>query len=200
MRNYLKTVTLGAFTWRNEGRIALLFAYIRKTGVFYLVLHFFLVTLCLNFPLMVGVTRLSPYQLYTRMYGDNFVYALPESVREAFTGDTVIAPVYIDDFNIMMTDNGYGRNVLLPLLGINLVIILIIQAVFYLCSAIFLGLSRMNVAPITFRNRFGLAVFSSTLPVLAASVIGLVLPAVHVVIFYFIVIFLVFQRSSLFTS
>ena len=183
MNNYFKAVTLGAFTWRNERRIELFFECIQKLGVFWLVLHFFLVTFCLNFPLVFSLARLSPYEMHVRMYGD-----APLAVER------------IEDFNSQMTDGAYGTNVLLPLLGVNFVFVMIIQIVFYLCSAVFLGLSRMNVTPLSFSRRLGLAVFSSTLPVLAAALLGFVLPTVHVIVFYFMVIFLIFQRSKLWTG
>jgi maltodextrin utilization protein YvdJ len=96
-----------------------------------------------------------------------------------------------------MFRTGYGRNVLLPVLGMLSGLVLVIQTVFFLCAAFFLGLSRMNSSPLSFHDRFGLAVFSSTLPALASSLFGLFLPTVHVIVFYFIVIFIIFQRSAL---
>ena len=156
-----------------------------------------LVTFCLNFPLTYSLARIAPYEMYTRMYGGDFMESLPESIRLEFTADAPVTAAQISEFNSLMAESGYGINVLLPLLGLNLVLILIMQAVFYVCAAVFLGLSRMNVSPLGFRQRLSLGVFSSTLPVLAAAVMGLALPTVHVIVFYFIVMFFIFQRSRI---
>jgi len=187
MTDYLRAVTLGAFTWKNEERIALFFEHIQRIGKVWLLLHFLLLTFCLNFPVTLIMARLSPFELYGRLYGEN--------AAGEITGNPQ-AQVSAEEFNKRMFENGYGRNILLPLLGISFVFTLIIQVVFFLCAVFFIGLSRMNVSPISFHNRLGLAVFSSTLPVLAAAIFGLVLPAVHIIVFYLIVIFFIFQRSS----
>ena len=200
MRNYLRAVTLGAFTWRNGERIDLFFEQIRKTGAGWLLLHFLLLTFCLNFPMTLIMARLEPYELYNRLYGENFLSALPESARVFFSENPVQNQDFIAEFNAIMLQNGYGKNVLLPLLGITFVLTLIIQTAYYLCSVFFLKLSRLNAAPLSFRSRFGLAVFSSTLPALAAALFGLFLPTVHLLVFYFAVIFIIFQRSNIWNS
>jgi hypothetical protein len=197
MWNYLKTVTLGAFTWNNEDRIALLMEHIRKTGRLWLALHFLLISVCLAFPVTFVMARLTPFELCSRLYGGRFIDALPETARAAFTEtneneqDRVI-----EDFNMIMLESGYGRDVLLPLLGMAFGLLLIIQAAFYFSSVFFLGISRLNLPGLSFSDRFGLALFSSTLPAPAASLFGLYLPAVHILIFYFMVIFFIFQRSG----
>ena len=180
MSDYFKAVTLGAFTWKNEDRIKLFFEQVLNTPVFLLLFHFLLLTLCLNFPIMLAMVRLSPFELYSRLYGENFFYESDNS------------------FNALMLESGYGRNILLPLLGISFGLVLIIQTVFYLCAVFFLRLSRMNLTPLSFRSLIGLALFSSTLPVLAASLFGLFLPALHILICYFLVMFFIFQRSNLY--
>ena len=196
METYLKTVTLGAFTWKDEGRISMFLACIKKAGAGWLVLHFLLITLCLNFPLMFSMARIAPHELYTRLLGVNL-----GGLSEILSGEsgeiTLESPESIDDFNNYMIASNYGTKVLLPLLGISLGLLLIIQAAFFLSAAFFLGLSRMNSAPLTFRERFGLSIYSSTLPVIAATLMGLALPTVHIIVFYFIVIFIIFQRSRL---
>ena len=200
MEEYLKTVTLGAFTWRDKERIALLFEFIHKQGALWLLLHFLLVTVCLNFPVTLSVARLAPFELYSRLYGENFMSTLPESGRILFSEGNAVDQAGIDNFNLFMFETGYGRNVLLPVLGMLYGLVLVIQAVFFLCAAFFLGLSRMNSSPLSFHDRFGLAVFSSTLPALASSLFGLFLPTVHIIVFYFVIIFFVFQRSALCTE
>ena len=203
MKNYFNAVTLGAFTWKSDERIALLFDRVRKTGGGWIALHFLLVSLCLNFPVMLAMARLPPFELYSRLYGGNFIHALPEAAR-AVLGEGLVMEqgmtfneTAIDEFNLLMLANGWGKTVLLPFLGMALGLVLIIQAVFYFCAAFCVGLSRLNASPLAFRDRLALAVFSSTLPVLAASLFGLVLPTVHIIVFYFIVIFFIFQRSGL---
>ena len=197
MENYLRTVTLGAFTWRDKERIALLFEHIRKQGAFWLLLHFLLVTVCINFPAALSIARLTPFELYSRLYGENFISALPESERALFSQENEISQTDIVNFNLFLYEAGYGKNVLLPVLGMLFGLVLVIQAVFFLYAAFFLGLSRMNSSPLSFRGRIGLAVFSSTLPALASSLFGLFLPTVHIIVFYFSIIFFVFQRSAL---
>jgi len=183
MNDYFRAVTLGAFTWKNEERIALLLEYVRKAGGKGLLLQFVLLTFCLNFPVTFQIARLNPHELYSRLHGSEQL--------------TMNNEQRIEDFNMGMLESGFGRNVMLPLLGMAFVLTLIIQAVFYLCTVYFLGLSRMNVTPLSFRERMGIALYSSTLPVLAAALFGMYLPTVHIIVYYFIIIFVVFQRSRL---
>ena len=198
MNNYFKTVTLGAFTWKNEERIALLMEQIRKTGTAWLLLHFLLITCCLNFPVILSIARLAPFEFYSRLYGDNFSHALPESARSVFMEGAMPDNEAVENFNMLMLESGYSRDVLLPFLGMAFGLIVIIQVMFYLCTSFFLKLSRMNLTPLSFHDRIGLALFSSTLPVPAAALFGLYLPTVHIIIFYFMVMFFVFQRSKLY--
>jgi len=191
MTDYLKAVTLGAFTWKDKERIALFFEHIKKTGTACLLLHFLLLTFCLNFPVTLIIARLSPFELYGRLYGENAA----EKVMPSNDADQT----EIDAFNFKMSENGYGRNILLPIIGICFGLTLIIQAIFYLCAVFFLKLSRINTAPLSFHDRWGLAVLSSTLPVIAAVLFGFVIPTVHIIIFYLMVIFFIFQRSNLYS-
>jgi len=197
MSDYFRAVTLGAFTWKNEERIALLLENIRKAGNSWLLLHFILITSCLGFPVTFSIARLSPFELYNRLYGEFFLHALPDSAREALLSGDELNETAVEDFNMLMYESGYGRNVFLPLLGIACGLVLIIQLVFYLSAVFFVGLSRLNVKPLSFRDRMGIALYSSTGPVLAASLFGFYLPTVHIIIFYFMVMFFMFQRSKL---
>jgi hypothetical protein len=191
MTDYLKAVTLGAFTWKDKERIALFFEQIKKTGMTCILLHFLLLTFCLNFPITLIISRLSPFELYSRLYGEN-------AVRKVMAGNDA-DQAEIDEFNLQMTENGYGRNIMLPIIGMCFGLTMIIQAVFYLCAVFFLKLSRINTAYLSFHDRFGLAVLSSTLPVIAAVLFGFLIPTVHIIIFYLIVIFFIFQRSNLYS-
>jgi len=197
MENYFKTVTLGAFTWNNEDRIASLLEHIRKTGRLWLVLHFTLLSICLAFPVTFAMARLTPFELCNRLYGERFIDALPESAHAAFMEINEKDQAHIvNDFNMIMLESGYGRDVLLPFLCLTFGLLIVIQAAFYLLSVFFLGMSRLNLPRLSFGDRMGLALFSSTLPAPAASLFGLYLPAVHILIFYFMVIFFIFQRSN----
>ena len=180
MRHYFQTVTLGSFTWKDEYRLRLLFSRIRAEGVGVLFFHFLLITICLNFPVTFNIARADPFEFYSRLYGETF---------ELDTGEA-------GDFNLAMIESGYGRNMLLPMLGMSLFIIMIILAVFYFCAAFFLGIARMNVFSMDFRSRFSLALFSSTLPVLVSAILGFLLPAVHIIVFCLAVILITFQRSN----
>jgi len=202
MENYFKAVTLGAFTWKNGERIALLLEYCRKTGTLWLVLHFLLLTLCLNFPVMFQITRLDPNELYNRLYSDNSNFMFGEQKaenREQLTENNEVSnyPLPTSGFQLSIFGQNYGRDILLPILAFLLGVMIIIQTVFYLLTVFLLGVSRMNFASLSFKERFGLSVFSSTLPVIAASLFGLFLPTVHIIIYYFLIIFFVFQRSKL---
>jgi len=180
MNDYFRAITLGAFTWRNEGRIALLLEHMRKAGGKWSALHFLLLSVCLNFPITFAVARLSPSVMLGRLFGEDFLQ-MPE-----FAG----VPMYV-------LENDFGRVFLMPVLLAGFALVLVIQAVFYLSAGFFLRISRMNVAPLSFGDRMGLALYSSTLPVLLSSLFGLFLPTVHIIVCYFAIIFIVFQRSSL---
>jgi len=196
VNDYFKTVTLGAFTWKNEERIALLIDYIRKTRRRWLALHFLLLTICLNFPVMFQITRLSPNEFFSRLYSgnSNFMFNEQENENIELSGPQSQSQ---SQSLVPSPHSNYGREVLLPTLAFLLGVMLIIQIAFYLSAVFLLGVSRMNMAPLSFKERFGLSVFSSTLPVLAASVFGLFLPTVHIIVYYFLIIFFVFQRSKL---
>ncbi|MDR2951674.1 MAG: hypothetical protein LBU82_00370 [Treponema sp.] len=181
MRRYFQTVTLGSFTWKDKDRLGLLFTHIRLQGFSVLAAHFLLIAVCLNFPVMFNIARADPSEFYSRLYGEAYISDMGE----------------IQDFNQAMIENGYGRYMLLPMLGMCFLIIIIILAAFFLCAAFFLGISRMNSSTLNFRSRLALALFSSTLPAFASSVFGLFLPAVHILVFCLIVILITFQRSSL---
>jgi len=180
MRHYFQTVTLGSFTWKNEDRLRLLFSHIRAEGVGVLFFHFLLITICLNFPVTFNISRADPSEFYSRLYGETF---------DLDTDET-------EDFNLVMIESGYSRNVLLPMLVMSLFVVMVILAVFYLCSAFFLGIARMNAFPMDFRSRLSLALFSSTLPALFSSVLGFLLPVVHIIVFCLAVIIITFQRSN----
>jgi hypothetical protein len=182
-KDYFEAVTLGCFgnllpaaREKPERFIELL----RGMKSFCLVFHFVLLSIALNFPVMFAVSRLKPYALYSRIYGGGLV--LPGS---------------IEDFNILMYQNAYGRKIVLPILVIAFVLVLILQLVFYVLAALCLRLQRLSFSYLSFRERLGLLLFSSTGAAGFAALLGLWLPTVHIIVFYLAVIILGFRRSSL---
>jgi hypothetical protein len=154
----------------------------------WVLLHFLIVTLALNFPVMVLIVRLPPYEHFMRLYGGT----LPEIAINFMRTNEITDP---NEFNILMIESGYGKDIMLPLLGLVSGVVLVLQAAFYVLAAFFLRLSRLNAGDMSFRERLGLLLFSSTLPVCLAALFGLWLPTVHIIVFYFAVILLGFHRN-----
>ncbi|MDR1025695.1 MAG: hypothetical protein LBL56_08205 [Treponema sp.] len=151
----------------------------------FLILHFFIIALALNFPVMFSLARLEPYEFYSRLYGTQLAEMLPAEVAPA-------TPEAAGDFNGTLYAGGYGRRVMIPLLAFAFMLILILQLVFYALAALFLGAACMTGSPLAFRTRVGILVLSSTLPALAAALLGLWLPTVHLLVFYLAEIILAF--------
>ncbi|MDR1046897.1 MAG: hypothetical protein LBL64_03910 [Treponema sp.] len=182
-KDYFEAVTLGAFgnlLLRAREKPERFITLLRGMKTAPLVFHFFLVSLALNFPVMFAVSRLKPYALYSRLYGGGF----------AFNGS-------IEDFNILMYQNAYGRKIVLPVLVMAFALVLILQAVFYVLAALVLGLQRLSLSYLSFRERLGLLLFSSTGAAGFAAVFGLWLPTVHILVFYLAAIAVSFRRSKL---
>ncbi|MDR3144803.1 MAG: hypothetical protein LBU21_00845, partial [Treponema sp.] len=142
----------------------------------YLLLHCFLVTAMLNLPVLYAIARLSPSELYSRIAGPG-AEALPT------------------DFDLLMYRSGYGLRILLPLLLLAFGVVAILQLVFYLTAAFFLGLRRMTSSRFSFKDRLGLFIMASTLPVIGAAIFGIWLPTVHIIVFYLALIPLTFWVS-----
>jgi hypothetical protein len=187
-KDYFEAVTLGSFGkfFPKTGESAERFvSLVRGMKTSRLVLHFFLVSLALNFPVMFAVARLKPYALFSRLYSDGL----------ALQGSGSIGS--IEDFNILMYQNAYGRKILLPVLGMAFALVLILQAVFYILAALGLGLQRLSLSYLSFKERLGLLLFSSTGAAFLTALFGLLLPTVHLVVFYLAVIAISFRRSTL---
>ncbi|GHU99320.1 hypothetical protein FACS189483_08440 [Spirochaetia bacterium] len=203
MRAYFEAVTLGAFSLRDAAKNGRFITLIREMKWPWVLLHFCIITIALGFPVTLIIARLPPNELFTRLYGENFLAANPDGAAAFNLENSGVEPLNsfpdiatVADFNTLMLQNGYGRNVLLPLLGMASGIVLILQIAFYALAAFFIRLSRINTEPLTFRERLALLLFSSTLPVLLAALFGLYLPTVHIIVFYFAVILLGFYRSK----
>jgi hypothetical protein len=207
MKKYFEMVSLGAFFFSDKDKAARFIALLKELKTRRLVLHFLLVTVCLNFPVMFAIAKIEPYEVFSRLYGENFLVVQPDGTAtinpdgpaadslNSFTDD--MADTFMaENFNALMIQNGYGRKVMLPLIGMAFVLVFILQAAFYASAAFCIGLQRLVGASLSMRDRLGLLLFSSTLPVLLAALLGLWLPTVHILLFYFAVIIIGFQRSK----
>jgi hypothetical protein len=194
LKQYLEAVTLGAFSYRDVPNAGRFLALMRETPVPFFLLHLVLISLAINFPLMLTIARLPPHETFARLYGENFG-------REQFSALPAETPAaqqdLIDDFDLYLYERGYGRTVMLPLMGMAFILVLILQGVFYLLAACFMGLHRMNGSPLSFSGALKFLVFSSTLPAFLAAILGLGMPAVHIIMFYLAVIVISFHRSKL---
>jgi hypothetical protein len=175
LKNYFLTAALGN---GNPRRFIELVKTLRKP---YLLIHGFLITLALHFPIMLAIVRLSPWELYSRLYGEQFAGMVS---AELGTPVDLTAPDLIDSFNTALYGSGYGASVLLPILFVSFALVVVLQLVYYLLASVCLGLHLFNSEQIRFRERVGVFVMSSTLPVLGAAIIGLWLPTLHIVVFY----------------
>jgi hypothetical protein len=208
MKKYFEAVSMGAFFFGDEEKTARLIALIRDLPHRWVVLHFFLITICLNFPVMLAIARIEPYQMFSRLYGENFLTVNsdgnpslnPGAGRvNSFSGiDSAVFPAGIpaEGFNTLMLQSGYGRRIMLPLLAMAFGLVLILQAAFYGSASFCIGLHRMISVNLSVWNRLGLLLFSSTLPVFLAAFFGVWLPTVHILLFYLAVIIISFQRSK----
>ncbi|MDR2052617.1 MAG: hypothetical protein LBP80_04305 [Treponema sp.] len=204
MRDYIIAAALG------NGKLRRFVPLVRKLKGGFIVFHFMVITLALNFPVMFAIARLEPWEFYSRLYGGGFAAALDKSgfslpaaaslsAGEAAGGENV-SGIPVDEetvlgFNGAMYAGGYGRQVMLPMLAFSLMLVLILQLVFYFLAAFFLGLARMTSSALPYRDRFGIFVLSSTLPAIGSAIVGLWLPTVHFVVFYFAEIILAFAVS-----
>jgi hypothetical protein len=184
-RRYFEAAALGNGRLRRFAELA------GSVKVSFLVLHFLVIALALNFPVMFALSRLAPYDFFSRFYGPGFAEMLPPEIFPSGAepgavpgAGTGAVEAMAENFNGTMYAEGYGRRVMLPLLAFTFALILVLQTVFYALSALFLGAARMTTSPLSFRQRLGILVFSSTPPALAAALLGLWLPAVHLVVFY----------------
>jgi hypothetical protein len=199
VRSYFETVTLGVFFFKDEEKASLFIVKIKELKTRFILLHLILVTLALNFPIMLVIARLSPYQMYSRLYGDSFLQMLPDEMGQMLNlgeGNIGDDETRIEEFNMLMYQNDFGKFAL-SIIGMAFLFVLILQLVFYMLACFCMGLQRMVGTHLSIRDRLGLLAFSSTLPVFLAALFGLWLPTVHIIVFYFAVIVIGFQRSKI---
>lgn len=219
LKDYFECVTLGAFSFRDEKKLRRFFTLTGSLKARYIALQLLVASLALNFPLTLAVARLSPFELYSRLYGGNFTRTLPDEMKTALsandsnaavdnsvavynsTADDAIADSMIDDqfvenFNLVMAQNHYGRNTLLPLLAFIFGVTLVLQAAFYGMACFFMGLQRMHSSRLSYKERLAILAFSSTLPVFLSALLGLWIPTLHIIVFYFAVILTATGRAK----
>ncbi|MDR1216634.1 MAG: hypothetical protein LBK25_08130 [Treponema sp.] len=199
MRDYLEAITLGASLSKDNAPQFL--ALLEKMKTRTIVLQLLMVTLALNFPIMFNIARLSPYQIFSSLYAENFVPSLSDDLRlrieantdsDGLTIDETIHEQIVEDFNTAMLDFG---KISTALMGMGFFLVIVLQIAFYLTVAFCMGLQRPLIAPLAFRSRVGILAFSSTLPVFAASLMGLWMPILHILVFYFAVLLIGFRRN-----
>lgn len=160
----------------------------------YLVPHFLFITLTLDVPILFAITKLAPWDFYSRLYGERFAELagaeLGQPIYPAFADSGLI-----DEFNQALYRAGFGN--MLPLVLLTaFILVLVLNLVFYALAAVFMGLHRMNSTRFSFRERLSIFIISSTLPVIGSSVLGLFVPALHIVVFYFAEILTGFALSN----
>ncbi|MEG2404353.1 MAG: hypothetical protein RSC01_05475 [Oscillospiraceae bacterium] len=95
--------------------------------------------------------------------------------------------------------NMYIPQVLLPVLLIAFFITFILQLFFYLISAIAIGVFRLTATRFEFSKKVKIVILSSLFPALLSMILGLFLPAVHIVVFQLLnllLIFFLFRKSD----
>jgi hypothetical protein len=184
MKDYFLAAALG------NGKLHRVIPLVQKVKGGHIAFHFFLIALALNFPVMWAISRLAPWEFYSRLYADNFAAVLGDLSPYSLIDESMI-----EDFNLTMYGNGFGVRTMLPMLAFVFFLILILQIFFYIMAAFFLGLSRMTASALSFRDRFAVLILSSTLPAIAAALFGLWMPTVHFIVFYLTEIILVFAIS-----
>ncbi|GHU31749.1 hypothetical protein FACS1894172_07180 [Spirochaetia bacterium] len=169
LKGYFEAVALG------NGDSYRFVELIRGMKLRYIVFHSFLIICALNFPVMLSIVRLEPYELFSRLHGETFT-EIPSG-----------------DFNAGLYQEGYGTRVLLPVLGFMFGLMVLLTSVFFLGAAVSLGMQqRIMATSLPFRDRLGIFVLSSTIPVIGAVILGLWLPTLHIVVFYMVEIILGF--------
>lgn len=159
----------------------------------YLVLHFLFITLALNFPVMFAIARLAPWDFYSRLYGEQFAEIVGVELGQTIN-PTLADSALIDEFNAALYRAGFG-SMLPSVLLLAFILVLVLQLVFYALAAVFMGLHRMNSTHFSFRERLSIFIMSSTLPVFGSALLGLFVPALHIVVFYFAEILIGFALS-----
>ena len=104
-------------------------------------------------------------------------------------------PPFEELFGMIAVYNRYITDILFPLAGACLLVLIVLQAFFYLVSAVFLKVFRLASDPFSFAERFKIVVMSSLPLALICCVLGFYLPAFHIILFQMINQMLLFYFS-----
>ena len=143
--------------------------------------------------------KISSFRPVIYAFGDLVVYADPNIVLSApseLFGDGELSRPFREVFGMIAVYNMYIPQFLLPMLAIAFLILLILQLFFCLVSAAALGAFRMASTRFDFGEKAKIAVMSSLLPALTGAAVGLVLPAVHIILYQMVNLLLLFFLSK----
>jgi len=133
------------------------------------------------------------------VFDDFVIYADPNIIlsvpSEFFTSGDLIRP-FGEVFSMIAVYNMYIPHLLLPMLMIAFLILLVLQLLFYLMSATFLGIFRLASSRFVFGERIKIAIMSSLFPALISAAVGFFLPAVHIILFQMINLVILFSFSK----
>ena len=133
------------------------------------------------------------------VFGDLVVYSdslLVISAPSEFFDSETLAKPFGEVFSMIAVYNMYIPQFLLPLLIIAFIVLLAIQVFFYILCAIFLGTYRMMSKQFTFFKNIKIVIMGSFFPSILCVFIGFILPAIHIILFQMINLFLIFFISK----
>ena len=133
------------------------------------------------------------------VFKDVVVYVDPIlalSAPKEFFGPAELALPFGEIFSMIAVYNLYIVHFLLPMLVIALLVSLVLQVLFYLVFAAFLGFYRLQSTKFPFRENVKIVIMSSLFPALLCTALGFILPAVHIIIFQMVNILLLFYFSK----
>jgi len=127
------------------------------------------------------------------VYVDSML-ALPAPAE--FFGPDELTLTFGEIFSMLAVYNMYIPQFLLPMLMIALFVFFVLQVLFYIVFAAFLGLFRLNSTRFPFRENVKIVIMSSLLPAVACTALGFLLPVVHIILFQMANILLLFFLSK----
>lgn len=110
---------------------------------------------------------------------------------DAFSIDRIMSNTIGTLFNDVAVNNQYYTSLLMPVLLMLFIVLIVLQLFFYIMLTVLLGTYRMNSKKFSFLLRFKLLLIASSAPALISTLIGFVIPALHIIIFELVVIMFV---------
>lgn len=99
-------------------------------------------------------------------------------------------------FGMIAVYNGYIPSFLLPILIGVCATICVLQILFYIMSASALGVYRMASSRFAFGARIKISVMGSAIPATVSSILGFLLPGVHIIVFQISCLLVIFLTSK----